>query len=287
MNKAPFFEAAMLAEAPGLRHGFFGRRGGVSEGPFASLNCSTANGDDPARVAENRRRVCAALDLMPESLVTVTQVHGIQTAVITGIPEDASPADAGIKQPEPREADASPADAGIKNPERREADALVTAMPGVALGLLTADCAPVLLVDPKARVIGAAHAGWRGALGGVLHSVVGAMENLGAKPGDILAAIGPTIGPGSYQVGPEFSDPFLNQDPGNQALFSDASGHMRFDLPGFIAARLLDQGVRALDLGHDTYAEENKFFSYRKATKSAKPGTPAETGRQLSVICLG
>ncbi len=245
----------MLAEVPGLHHGFFGRRGGVSEGPFASLNCTTANGDDPAHVAENRRRVCAALDLMPESLVTVTQVHGIHTSVVT----------------KPWAADNSP-----------KADALVTATPGVALGLLTADCAPVLLVDPKARVIGAAHAGWRGALGGVLHSVVGAMENLGAKPGDILAAIGPTIGPGSYQVGPEFSDPFLNQDPGNQALFSDASGHMRFDLPGYVGNRLLAHGVRTRDVGHDTCAEPHDFFSYRSATL----GGDSTCGRQLSVICL-
>ncbi|MBT3397192.1 MAG: peptidoglycan editing factor PgeF, partial [Alphaproteobacteria bacterium] len=170
-----------------------------------------------------------------------------------------------------------------KTHEPREADALVTAQSGVALGLLTADCAPVLLVDENAGVIGAAHAGWRGALGGILGSVVGAMETLGAKPKNIQAVIGPAIGPGSYEVGPEFPELFKAQDPANDAFFSDASGQLRFDLPGYIAARLLDSGVRALDLGHDTFAEDTKFFSYRRASISGNP----ETGRQLSVICLG
>lgn len=251
----PVFQAASLEGIPGLKHGFFGRRGGVSEGPYHSLNCATTGGDDADHVAENRVRACAALDVWAPGLVTVAQVHGIHASVVT----------------KPWGGDKSP-----------KADALVAYEPGVALGLLTADCAPVLLVDPQAKVIGAAHAGWRGALGGVLGSVVTAMENVAASRKNIIAAIGPAIGPGSYEVGPEFPVPFLEQDPANDAFFSDASGQLRFDLPGYIAARLRAHGIRTLDLGHDTCAEDAKFFSYRRTTKAGN----SACGRQLSVICL-
>jgi YfiH family protein len=262
------FQAASLDKIIGLKHGFFGRQGGVSTGPYESLNCAAPRGDSGAsdgleNVAENRIRACNALGLWPGGLVTMRQVHGPVTAVITTGPDH------------------------DKTHAPREADALVTAKSGVALGLLTADCAPVLLVDEHAGVIGAAHAGWRGALAGILGSVVGAMETLGAKPEKIQAVIGPAIGPGSYEVGPEFPPLFQAQDPANSAYFSDASGQLRFDLPGYIAGQLLTHGVRALDLGHDTFAEEKKFFSYRRTTKASKTGTPAECGRQLSVICLG
>ena len=277
------FQAASLDSIIGLKHGFFGRQGGVSTGAYDSLNCAATSGesggsDSLENVTENRIRACSAVGVWPGALVTMRQVHGSNVAVL-GKDHEGSPADAGIQQREPR-----------------EADALVTETSGIALGLLTADCAPVLLVDPQVGIIGAAHAGWRGALAGVLASVVGVMETLGAKPSRIQAVIGPAIGPGSYEVGPEFPAPFLAQDNDNEAFFSDASGQLRFDLPGYIAARLLDSGVRALDLGHDTFAEDNKFFSYRRtlqsaATKAAEAGTPTETGRtcgrQLSVICLG
>ena len=258
------FQASSLYKIVGLKHGFFGRKGGVSTGPYESLNCAAqadkkSTPDSVANVAENRIRACNALRVWPGGLVTMRQVHGTATSVITTAPDDDD------------------------THAPREADALVTDRPGVALGLLTADCAPVLLVDENAGVIGAAHAGWRGALAGILGSVVGAMETLGAKANRMHAVIGPAIGPGSYEVGPEFPTLFESKDPENAVYFSDASGQLRFDLPGFVAAQLLAHGVRALDLGHDTFAEGSKFFSYRRATKTGS----GETGRQLSVICLG
>jgi YfiH family protein len=265
-------QAACLDRIIGLKHGFFGRQGGVSTDPYESLNCSTSSGDHEGskaapdsveNVTENRIRACSNLGILLGGLVTMRQVHGNVTRIITTPPDD------------------------DKTHELREADALVTAKLGVALGLLTADCAPVLLVDDNAGVIGAAHAGWRGALGGILGSVVGAMETLGAKPQRITAVIGPAIGPRSYKVGPEFPALFQAQDPANDAFFSNASGQLRFNLPGYVAAQLQNHGVRAFDLGHDTFAEDIKFFSYRRAMKNSKTGTPGETGRQLSVICLG
>ena len=270
------FQAASLEGIVGLKHGFFGRQGGVSEGAYKSLNCAatSADGRDSdslENVTENRIHACNTLGIWPGALVMLRQVHGSNVDIVKG----------------PADGETSLADAGINKSAIREADALVTATQGVALGLLTADCAPVLLVDAQVGVIGAAHAGWRGALAGVLGSAVGAMETLGAKPSRIQAVIGPAIGPASYEVGPEFPTPFLAQNQTNDAFFSEASGQLRFDLPGYIAARLLESGVRALDLGHDTFAEETKFFSYRRATKAGENGNPSETGRQLSVICLG
>ena len=261
------FQAASLDKIIGLKHGFFGRQGGVSTGPYESLNCAASTSDSLGNVTENRIRACNAIGVWPGGLVTMRQVHGSNVDTVKG------PADGGT----------SLADAGINKSAIREADALVTAKSGVALGLLTADCAPVLLVDEHVGVIGAAHAGWRGALAGILGSVVESMETLGAKPQRITAVIGPTIGPGSYEVGPEFLALFEAQDPANDAYFSDASGQLRFDLPGYVAAQLQSHGVRALDLGHDTFTEEKKFFSYRRTTKAGE----SEYGRQLSVICLG
>jgi YfiH family protein len=201
----------MLTSGPlnrldGIRHGFFTREGGVSEGLFASLNCGLGSGDDPAHVAENRSRVAAALDLPSDALVTCHQVH-------------------------------SPAVMKVETPWAPgggpKVDAMVSKTPGIALGILTADCAPVLLADPDARVIGAAHAGWRGALTGVLAATVEAMVSLGATTGHMMAAIGPCIAQRSYEVGPEFPAPFVAADPSNERFFAPAAaaGKLHFDRP--------------------------------------------------------
>lgn len=242
----------------GVRHAFFTREGGASRGLYASNNCGFGSGDDPLCVAENRRRSVERLGLPGDALVTVYQVHGVDVAQVT--------------KPWP------PGDAP-------RADALVTDRPGVALGILTADCAPILLADRAARVIGAAHAGWRGALQGVAEAAVAAMVRLGARPERIEAAIGPCIAQGSYEVGPEFPRPFLERDGADAEFFRPAArdGHCMFDLGGYLARRL-----RALDLGRveavraDTCADAGRFFSYRRATLGGEP----DYGRNLSVIAL-
>jgi YfiH family protein len=242
----------------GIRHGFFTRQGGVSEGIFASLNCGYGSGDDAAHVSENRRRVMAALALPPERLATCYQVH--------------SPTAVTVEAPWPQEA-------------RPRADAMVTRRRGVALGILTADCVPVLFADAEAEVIGAAHAGWRGALGGVLEATVRAMTALGAAPGRISAGIGPAIAQPSYEVGPEFPAPFLAEDAGNAAFFIAAprTGHFLFDLPGYVARRLERLGLGGIAFtGGDTAAEPERFFSYRRSCHRREPGY----GRELSAICL-
>ena len=239
-------------------HGFFTRRGGVSTGPYASLNCSTGGGDDPAQVAANRARVARSLGAEPDALVGLTQVHGAAVATVT-----------------------APWAAG----QGPRADAMVTAVPGVLLGIVTADCAPVLLHDETAHVIGAAHAGWRGASGGVLEATVAAMAALGAVPGRVRAAIGPCIGPGSYEVGPDMRDAVLAADGEAQAFFRAAAreGHFMFDLPGFCADRLRRAGVgAAVPVGIDTLADAGGFFSHRRRTLAG--GGPI--GHQISAIRL-
>jgi hypothetical protein len=245
-----------LAAVP-VRHGFFTREGGVSEGIFASLNCGYGSGDDADKIAENRGRVAAALDVAPAALVTSFQVHGTEVSVVDA--------------PWPREA-------------APKADAMASATPGVALGILTADCAAVLLADPQARVIGAAHAGWRGALNGVVESAVAAMERLGADRVRIRAAIGPCIGRASYEVGPEFPAPFLARDPGSAALFAPAKreGHFRFDLSAYVGRTLREAGIaNVVRMNADTCADP-RFFSYRRATLAGEKSY----GRALSVIAL-
>lgn len=249
--------AASFGAVAGVRHGFFTREGGVSGGRFASLNCALATGDVPGRVAENRARVCSELGIPSDSLVTVRQVHGRDAVAVSRPWESTAP----------------------------EADALVTATPGIALGLLTADCAPVLLADPEARVIGAAHAGWRGALAGVTGAALRAMVGLGAEPGRMFAAVGPCIGSESYEVGPEFPAPFLDEDPGNDRFFTEpgTSGKRRFDLGGYVAMRLAAEGVGAVEMtGLDTFADDARFFSYRRSVRAAEP----DGGRQISAIVL-
>jgi YfiH family protein len=245
-------------EQPGLRHAFFGRSGGVSEGLYASLNCGFGSGDDPERVAANRARALAMAEMPAGSLLTAYQVHSPDVVTIT-------------------------------SPWRRKdaprADAMVTDRPGVALGILTADCAPVLFADAEARVIGAAHAGWRGALTGVLEATVEAMRALGARPDRIAAGVGPCIGQRSYEVGPEFPAPFLAQDPNNAGFFrpSARERHHLFDLPGYVAGRLTALRLgRVEKVGHDTCAEHDLFFSYRRATLAGE----SDYGRDLSAICL-
>ena len=247
-----------LNEISRIRHGFFTREGGVSAGLYASLNCGPGSKDDAALVAENRAQAMALLDQPASALVTVYQVHSPDVAVVE-----------------------APFAAG----QPPKADALVTDRPGLALGILTADCAPVLLADRKGAVIGAAHAGWRGALGGVLDNTLDAMERLGAKRKGVVAAIGPCIGHRSYEVGPEFPAPFLAEDADNSNFFAEAPrpGHYLFDLPGYIARRLAKLGV--LDVTRvpaDTVRDEARFFSYRRATLRRE----SDYGRQLSAIVL-
>lgn len=241
-----------------IRHAFFSRTGGVSQGIYASLNCGFGSGDAPAAVAENRARAMHRLDLKPDRLVTAFQIH--------------SPACVVVEEPWPH--DRAP-----------RADAMATRARGVALGILTADCAPVLFADPKARVIGAAHAGWKGAKAGVLEATVARMAELGARPADIVAAIGPCIAQRSYEVGPEFPGPFLADDPADRDFFAPAprTGHHLFDLAGYITRRLGTVGVGLVQrCPNDTVAEEDRFFSYRRSCLRGE----ADYGRALSTIVL-
>lgn len=243
---------------PRVRHAFFERTGGVSEGFYSSLNCGFGSGDAPERVAENRARAMACIELDGDRLVTPYQVHSNRVAV--------------VEAPWPRG-------------EAPQVDALVTRTPGLALGILTADCAPVLLADAEAGVVGAAHAGWRGALDGVLGSVLGAMAELGARLERIVAGIGPAIGQRSYEVGPEFPAHFLAQGEDNRDFFCPAprAGHFFFDLKGYVARRLAVAGVQHVKiLPCDTCAEDARFFSYRRAVLRGEP----DYGRGLSAIYL-
>jgi YfiH family protein len=238
----------------GIAHGFFTRRGGVSAGLYASLNCGPGSRDDAVAVAVNRDRVAQALGT--GGLVSLYQVHGAEVLTLDRPP-----------------------------PDRPQADGMVTDRPGFALGILTADCAPILFADPVARVIGACHAGWRGALAGVWRRTVAAMTDLGARPARIRAVIGPTIAGRSYEVGPDFPRPFLDQDAANHRFFgpSDRAGHRRFDLPGYLRAGLGTLGLDAVvDSGEDTLTQPDRFFSYRRATLAGEP----DYGRQVSAIAL-
>ena len=249
---------AGLLESPAVRHGFFTREGGVSTGIFASLNCGLGSSDDPEAVRENRRRAMEALGLGIDALATVHQVHSADAVT--------------VEQPWPQA-------------ERPRVDAMVTKRQGLALGILTADCAPVLFADERAGVIGAAHAGWRGAVGGVLEATIAAMEREGASRKSIVAAIGPCIGFGSYEVGPEFPAPFLAQDPDNARFFRNSvrHNHYMFDLPGYVRSRLAAAGVAHIDAtGGDTAREDERFFSYRRMCIKGEK----QFGHLLSAICL-
>ncbi len=249
-------EVIRAAALEGVPHGFLGRRGGVSTGLCAGLNVGLGSGDDRAAILENRRLAVAAV-APGARLVTVHQVH--------------SPA-------------ALYADAPWPDDARPKADALVTDRPGLALGILTADCTPVLLADREAGVIGAAHAGWKGAFAGVIEATVAAMEARGARRARIAAAIGPVIARKSYEVDDAFYRRFLEAEPANDAYFSPGrEGHHQFDIEAYVLARLAAAGVtRAEALGLDTYADPDRFYSYRRATHRGEP----DYGRQISLIAL-
>ncbi len=247
-----------LNAVPGVRHAFFGRRGGVSEGCYASLNCGFGSGDEPARVARNRDLAMSGVELDAAHLVTAYQIHSNEVAR--------------VEKPWVRQ-------------DAPKVDAMVTQQKGLALGILTADCVPILLADGAAGVIGAAHAGWRGALNGIAAAVVEAMTALGAKRKAIVAGIGPAIGARSYEVGPEFPAPFLAQAANNGDFFraSARAGHFMFDLKGYVARRLVAAGVDNVQvLPCDTCAEEARFFSYRRTCLRGE----SDYGRGLSAIYL-
>lgn len=240
----------------GAAHGFLGRRGGVSTGELAGLNVGYGSNDDRAAIDENRRRAIDAV-LAAADLATVHQVHSAEAVH--------------VEQPWPRA-------------ERPHADAMVTDRPGLLLGILTADCAPVLLADPEARVVGAAHAGWRGALAGVADATIAAMEKLGARRRRIRAAIGPCIAQSSYEVDAGFRQRFLDADPGNHGFFvAGPTGKPHFDLAGYVEQRLRSAGIGEIEnLALDTYADSDRFYSYRRATHRGE----ADYGRQVSLIGL-
>jgi len=236
-------------------HGFFGRAGGVSGGALAGLNCGWGSGDDRDAIAENRRRAVQAV-LPGARLVTVHQIHSADVVQAGDWPDD----------------------------DRPPADALVTDRPGTLLGILTADCAPVLLADRDAGVIGAAHAGWRGAVAGVAESVVAAMEQLGARRDHIAAAVGPCIAKANYEVDQTFADRLIAASPDNERFLTGGpAGKPHFDLESFVVASLATAGITRIEaLGFDTYAAPDRFFSYRRATHLGEP----DYGRQLSLIGL-
>jgi purine-nucleoside/S-methyl-5'-thioadenosine phosphorylase / adenosine deaminase len=247
----------LLSAIPGLRHAFFSRDGGVSEGIYAGLNGGLGSSDDPVKVAENRRRMAAQIGVAPTHFLSLHQIHSPDAVIATGPWESAS---------------------------RPRADALVTRTVGLAIGVTAADCGPILLVDPNARVIGAAHAGWKGALTGVVESTVDAMEKLGAERSGIVAAIGPLIRQHSYEVGDEFVERFLEADAENALFFMPAAreNHAMFDLAGFIRMRLENAGVLMIDdIGVDTYSDE-RFFSYRRSVHRKEP----DYGRHVHAIVL-
>ena len=250
--------AEALLGLPGIVHGFFTRRGGVSDGLYASLNCGLGSDDSRESVLANRARAVATLGLEPDRLATPHQIHSADVAIVD---EVWAPG------------------------EGPRADAVVTARPGVAVGVGTADCSPVLFADPEAAVVGAAHAGWKGAFTGVLEATVEAMERLGARREAIVAALGPTISKDAYEVGPEFRVRFLEADTANEIFFASADrpDHYMFDLPAYIASRLNAIGLaRIEDLRLCTYADPERFFSYRRTTHAREP----DYGRLLSAIAV-
>jgi YfiH family protein len=247
----------LLSAIPGLRHAFFTRDGGVSGGIYGSLNGGLGSDDDPAHVAENRRRMAEAMDVSPERFLSVWQIHSPDAVAVSGPWEGAA---------------------------RPRADAMVTRTEGLAIGVTAADCGPILLVDPNARVVGAAHAGWKGALTGIVESTVAAMEKLGAERSGIVAAIGPLIRQHSYEVGSEFVERFIEADAENAPFFipSTREGHAMFDLAGFIRMRLENAGVLMIDdTGVDTYSDE-RFYSYRRSVHRKEP----DYGRHVHAIAL-
>ncbi|OYW14301.1 MAG: hypothetical protein B7X02_00355 [Rhodospirillales bacterium 12-54-5] len=256
MNQhTPFLCSPLLQQVSGITHGFFGRQGGVSEGIYQSLNCGAGSRDNTAHVQQNRANVLAAMGGV--KLHTVYQCHTANVVTV-----DASTA-----------------------PSESPVDAMVTATPHMVLGILTADCAPVLFADAQAGVIGAAHAGWKGAFTGVLEATIAAMQKLGSSPQHVVASIGPCIAQASYEVGPEFVERLVHADAGNLMFFSlsPRKGHSMFDLGGYVEARLQAAGIAQVDrIVRDTCAEEDVFFSYRRSCLRNEP----DYGREISCIML-
>ncbi len=252
----PVVQSPLLSALPGVRHAFFTRQGGVSKGLFDSLNVGRGSSDEAADVGENRARAAGWFGVMPDALNTCYQIHSARALT--------------AEAPWGR--------------YRPEGDGVVTDQRSVVCGALHADCAPVLIADPKARVVAAAHAGWKGALTGIVAETVAAMERLGANRADMVAAVGPCISQASYEVGEEFEATFLEADPAHAAWFAPgAPGKRQFDLPGFVLSRLADAGVtRAEWVGRDTCTDDALFFSNRRAFKQGEP----DYGRLLSAIML-
>ena len=251
------FCASTLESCDGIRHGFFTRQGGVSKGMYGSLNCGLGSRDDAESVRQNRALVAETLGVPAGRLLTLYQIHSARTVI--------------VDKP--------------WNGEAAEADALVTRTPGLAIGALTADCAPILLCDPQARVIAAAHAGWRGALSGIAEATMAAMEELGAKRERVVAVIGPSISQRAYEVGSDYVDRFLAEEPASETFFmtDESSGEPHFDLSGYVAERLSRAGVGSVsDLGLCTYCDETRLFSYRRSQHHSEE----DYGRQISAIVL-
>lgn len=256
-NVAPL-TAKFLSGLPGIRHGFFTREGGVSTGIYAGLNCGLGSNDDPARVLENRRRAAAHLNARAEGVITLYQEHGATALTVTGpIARDALP----------------------------KADAVVSTTPGLVIGVLTADCTPVLFADAEARVVAAAHAGWRGAVSGILERTIEEMLRQGAERARIRAAVGPTISQAAYEVGPDFEAEVTDLDSASRPFFSKPiqGGKSHFDLPGYATARLTKMGLADVEnLAVCTHAGESLFFSFRRTTQRKEP----DYGRQISAIVV-
>jgi polyphenol oxidase len=251
-------QAGLLNEIAGVTHGFFTREGGTSQGLFSSLNCGFGSGDDLETVARNRALVAGSMGVEADRLLTLYQEHSPKVITVS----------------EPWQRESAPL-----------ADAMVTKERGIALGALTADCAPVIFADGRARIVGIAHAGWKGALNGVTDATIRAMEKLGADRAAIVAAIGPAISAAVYEVGPEFHGRFLEADPANEAFFRPAPKpqHWLFDLPNYLLARLRRSGIgRAEDLALCTYDDEQRFFSYRRATHRNE----SHYGRLISAVAI-
>ncbi len=249
--------AKSLSETPGISHGFFTRQGGVSGGIYESLNCGVGSKDDPANAKRNRALVAETLGVAPDKLITPYQIHSATAVVAESAWEDDAP----------------------------QADAIVTATPGLAVGILTADCAPVLFADPEAKVIAAAHAGWRGAVAGIVEATLEAMRGLGAKPETIVAAIGPAISLSVYEVGETFKDEVLRQDADAAPFFEtdESTGEPHFDLSAYVAERCARSGIENItEIGLCTYCDEARFFSYRRSQHWGED----DYGRQISAIVL-
>lgn len=263
-DRTPQILTAPELSGAGIRHGFFTRVGGVSTGIYASLNIGLGSDDDRGAVAENRARAMTALGLAPDRLCTLYQVHSADAVIV---------------------------DEPLGTSDLPKADGMACALPGLALGIATADCAPILFADVEARVVGACHAGWKGALGGVIDATLTRMTALGAARERVAAVLGPCIHRPSYEVGPEFEARFLAADPAHARYFSASTrdGHRQFDLPGFVLDRLRGAGIGTVGhIADDTYAAPERFFSYRRATHNGErgPGGAIDYGRLLSAIAL-